>query len=126
MKIFLIHPVRGIDEDYSKAIDNQVAFLESQGNEVYYPKRDTEQDDPTGLEICRQNREAIYEADIIYIIWDGKSTGSLFDLGMAFAIGKPIRTVTGYFPPATDGKSFPSFVYAWEEDVLFEIQEQEE
>ena len=116
MKIFMICPVRGISEDYRQAIESQIANLESQGNEVYYPARDTDQIDPTGINICRQNRDAISNADIVYIIWDGKSTGSLFDLGMAFAINKPIRTVTGYFPPATDFKSFQSMVYDWEEN----------
>ena len=115
MKIFLICPVRGIDKDYQEAIESQVANLEQQGNQVYFPSRDTDQDDPTGLNICRQNREAIGNADMVYIIWDGKSTGSLFDLGMAFAMNKPIRTVIGYFPPATNGKSFQSMVYDWEE-----------
>jgi nucleoside 2-deoxyribosyltransferase len=112
MKIFLICPVRGISKEYQQAIEEQVTYLESHGNEVYYPARDTDQVDPTGINICLQNRDAISDADIIHIIWDGKSTGSLFDLGMAFAMNKPIRTVTGYFPPATDFKSFQSMVYA--------------
>jgi len=116
MKIFLICPVRGIDEAYKEAIENQVSFLESQGNEVYYPARDTNQNDPIGLRICQDNREAISNADEVHIIWDGKSTGSLFDLGMAFAMNKPIKTVIGYFPNSTNGKSFPNMIYAWEEE----------
>ncbi len=67
-----------------------MANLEEQGHTVYYPARDTDQSLPE-LEICRQNLEAIEQADEIHVYWDGTSQGAIFDLGMAFAMRKKIR-----------------------------------
>lgn len=118
MKIFLACPVRGINNEYRQGIEAQVKFLESQGHVVHYPPRDTNQQDPTGFQICFDNRKAIETADVVYVIWDGKSQGVLFDLGIAFALRKPIRTAIGYMPAVTNGKSFQNMIFAWEEADL--------
>ena len=115
MKVFLIRPVRGISQEYKEDIEHFITTLEAVGHDVYDPARDTNQRDPVGLDICKQNRQAITDCDVVNIIWDGKSTGSLFDLGMAFAMNKKIYTVIGMFPNSTMGKSFANMVYAWEE-----------
>jgi nucleoside 2-deoxyribosyltransferase len=114
MKIFLICPVRNITNEFRQAIETQVAFLESQGHQVYYPTRDTNQSN-SSIEICNDNCFAIQNADIVYIIWDGKSQGCLFDLGVAFALAKPIHTIIGYTPPKSSEKSFQNLMYEWEE-----------
>lgn len=116
MNIFLICPVRGITEEYAEGIETQVKELEAQGHKVHWPSRDTNQHDITGMNICEENRRAIKAADIVYVIWDGKSQGVLFDLGMAFAMKKKIRTITGYMPSMTNGKSFQNMIFAWEEN----------
>ena len=113
MRIFIIHPIREANDNYKKGIDNYVAMLEKQGHVVYQPSRDTDQDDFHGLRICQDNLKAIQEADEIHIAWDGKSKGCLFDLGMAFALGKTIRTIIGYFPAQSNGKSFQNMVYKY-------------
>ena len=107
-KGFLICPVRGHDPCETEAI---VADLEATGWAVHWPPRDTKQDDPIGLEICEQNRAAIAAASRIFIVWDGKSTGSLFDLGMAFALFKPLTVLDA--PPETQHKSFQNMMRAW-------------
>lgn len=109
MKTFLICPVRGHDPNETKEV---VQLLERQGWNVHWPPRDTNQNDDTGLRICRDNRQAIQAADVVHVIWDGKSQGCLFDLGMAFAMGKPVYTLG--LPKATGGKSFQNMVRAWE------------
>jgi hypothetical protein len=116
MKIFLICPVRGISDEYRAGIETQVKHLEQQGNLVHWPERDTNQKDSSGLRICRDNRKAIAAADVIYIIWDGKSQGVLFDIGMAFAMGKSVNTIVGYMPNMTSGKSFQNMIFDWEEN----------
>lgn len=108
MRSFLICPVRGLPPETHAAI---VADLESQGFIVHWPPRDTDQDDPTGLRICGENSEAIERADIVHVIWDGKSQGCLFDLGVAFALRKKISPIS--LPPPTDGKSFQNMIRAW-------------
>lgn len=105
---FLICPVRGIDPAQTAGV---VAQLEAAGWRVHWPPRDTDQDDPTGLRICRDNLVAIRAADVVHFVWDGKSQGCLFDLGMAFALGK--RVVPVETPPPTDGKSFQNMVAEW-------------
>jgi hypothetical protein len=108
MKTFLICPVRGKDPATYAAI---VARLETEGWTVHWPPRDTDQNDPVGLDICTRNRSAIAAADVVHVVWDGQSQGCLFDLGMAFALGK--RIVPVELPPATTGKSFQNMVRVW-------------
>lgn len=109
MKTFLICPVRS-----HSAIETQsvVSDLELAGWCVHWPHRDTDQVDPTGLQICHDNLLAIEAADVIHVIWDGKSQGCLFDLGMAFALRKPVRVI--FLPNVEDGvKSFQAMITAW-------------
>lgn len=108
LRTFLICPVRGVDPATSAAT---VAKLEAEGYAVHWPPRDTDQNDPTGLRICQDNAAAIKAADVIHVIWDGKSQGCLFDLGVAFAYGKKVIPVT--LPDATEGKSFQNMIAEW-------------
>ena len=108
MDTFLICPVRGHSPEETRVIVSQ---LEADGWTVHWPQRDTDQSDSVGLQICSDNRAAISKADAVHVIWDGKSQGVLFDLGMAFALGK--RVVPISLPDPTDGKSFQNMVRAW-------------
>lgn len=110
MKTFLICPVRGHEMSELRGV---VDDLEAQGYEVHWPYRDTNQADPTGLRICTDNMLAISRAEVIHVVWDGKSEGCLFDLGMAFALHKKIIPIS--LPPATEGKSFQNMITAWAE-----------
>jgi len=107
-KTFLICPVRGHSAGETAAV---VKRLEDKGWEVHWPHRDTDQDDSTGLRICIDNRKAIKDADAVHVIWDGKSQGCLFDLGMAFAFGKPLIIIS--IPEVDCGKSFQNMMMAW-------------
>jgi nucleoside 2-deoxyribosyltransferase len=115
VKIFVICPVRNLEENMREHIELEVTRWEAEGHQVHLPYRDTNQADSVGLNICKENRTAIEAADEVRIFWDGQSTGSLFDLGMAFALRKPIHPAIGCFPRMTNGKSFQNMVYAWEE-----------
>jgi len=110
MRAYLICPVRGHDPSETADI---VADLESQGWDVYWPHRDTDQDDPVGLKICEQNRRGIEESDAVFLMFDLDSRGSLFDLGMAFALRKPL-TIISAPPPDPNVKSFTVMIQAWE------------
>lgn len=107
-RTFLICPVRGVDPSLWGAI---VANLEQEGWTVHFPPRDTDQNDPDGYRICIDNMEAITVANAVHVIWDGKSQGCLFDLGMAFALGKRVIPVS--LPEPSEGKSFQNMVRAW-------------
>ena len=107
-KTFLICPVRGVPKSESESF---VLQLEDSGFSVHWPPRDTDQDDECGLRICSDNLSAIADADVVHFVWDGKSQGCLFDLGMAFALGKQVIPLK--MPPQTEHKSFQSMVSAY-------------
>ena len=121
MNIFLICGVRGATEAQIEMQQEHVQYLEEQGHMVHYPPRDTNQNDATGYNICKQNMAAIQAADRVDIMaYDSKlSEGSLFDLGMAFALGKQINPVIGHFPTlrnVASGKSFVRMIWKWEDE----------
>lgn len=108
--IFLICPVRNASEEARAAANAYVAGLEGRGYRVHWPPRDTDQDDPIGLRICRDNARAILAADEIHVWYDPASQGSVFDFGMLFMASEvigPKKKVVIANPealPATDGK----------------------
>jgi nucleoside 2-deoxyribosyltransferase len=104
MKIFIICPVREVTPEEKEIIAKHVFELEADGHKVHWPQRDTDQNDPNGVYICKQNRDAILKADEIHIYWNGKSAGSLFDFGMTFALRKPIKLINQI--NKTENKSF--------------------
>jgi nucleoside 2-deoxyribosyltransferase len=109
-KAFVICPVR----DNPEAGRSHTMSLELAGWDVHWPARDTEQvDDTGGFRICQDNRAAIEKADVIFFVWDGKSKGCLFDLGMAFALRK--RVIPLELPTDDiEGKSFVKVVKAYD------------
>jgi hypothetical protein len=109
-RAFLICPVRGADQTEANKI---VSDLESKGWDVHFPPRDTNQNDKSGYTICCTNMLAIKDAEMVFIYWDGKSTGSLFDAGMAFAFRKPITILS--IPELTGSKSFQDMFNEWED-----------
>ena len=108
MKTFLICPVRGHD---TTETENIVKKLENDGYSVHWPPRDTNQNDDTGYKICKQNLMAIMMSNVVHFVWNGESQGCLFDLGMAFALGKKVIPIS--MPDKTDGKSFQNMVTEW-------------
>jgi hypothetical protein len=113
-KTVLISPIRDLSIVPRMEIYAIADELEAEGWEVYCPLWDTEQcEDPDGLWICSDNRAAIRLANAVHVIWDGESQGVLFDLGMAFALGKPLYIIE--IPEKTDGKSFQNMMYKWSE-----------
>ena len=83
------------------------ALLTAKGHRVLYPVFDN-YSELGELEICIQNREMIEQADEVYVMWDGRSMGTVFDLGMAFALRKKVKVV--YINP----KSFRNLIHQME------------
>ena len=114
MKIFIICSVRGMDEDYRQSLEEYAQLLEQEGHKVYLPHRDTDQS-ATGLEICTQNMTGLSEAEVVHVFYSEKSQGTHFDLGMAFALKKPLVVVGNQPYEVTSGKSFPRMIDEWQE-----------
>lgn len=105
MRIYLIMPVRNVEPDLLASITEHVRQLEDSGHIVHFPYRDAPQSDPTGQVICQTHLKAMRECDEVHVIWDETSKGSHFDLGMAYALSKPIIAV-GTLHPIAPGKSY--------------------
>ena len=112
-KGFLICPVRGCSP---KETENIVSNLEEKGWKIHWPPRDTKQEDSEtgGFRICADNANAIKESEMVFFVWDGKSQGCLFDLGVAFALNKPL-TVISAPENVESGKSFQNMTRYWHE-----------
>lgn len=63
--------------------------LRREGHEVRVPAFD---DHPEfdELQVCKYNRESIEWADEVHLFWDNRSPGAVFDMGMVFALRKPL------------------------------------
>lgn len=110
--IFVICPVRNASLQQTEAIEEWVREFEADGKTVYWPARDTNQDDANGYRICRDNADAIKSAKSVHVWFDPASQGSLFDIGMAFALEKPIRLINRCMLEKTEKKSFQNVLLA--------------
>lgn len=110
--VFLICPVRNATETQKQRMTDYIEGLEKTCV-VYYPARDTNQNDDIGFRICQDNKTAIVKSDEVHIFWDADSQGSLFDLGMAFAFDKPLVLVNIEDVTKTPQKSFQNMIMHW-------------
>jgi hypothetical protein len=61
--------------------------------------------DQDSLKICEDNRFAMEHSDEVHVWYEPTSQGSLFDIGMAFVLGKPLFIVNPNAVQPTDSKS---------------------
>jgi nucleoside 2-deoxyribosyltransferase len=112
---FVISPVRNLSKDVIISLLNYEKKLLNQGfDKVYLPFRDTDQNQ-SGLGICETNRKELAKSREVHIWYQATSSGSKFDLGMVFALQKPL--VIANDVKRTEVKSFAQFIndYANEE-----------
>ena len=77
---------------YQQKIEEHAGYLKEKGNEVCIPMFDSEPN-LNELGIFTHNRELIEKSDEVHVIWDCRSNGTIFDLGMCFALRKPIKII---------------------------------
>ena len=115
--IYIICSVRGATDEVRKKLEDYTEKLEEQGYAVHLPHRNTNQGGRS-ITICDDNVEAMKWADEIHIFFDKNSTGSFFDMGAAFALGKPIKLIENEdYEAYIDGKyqkSFPHMLKEWD------------
>jgi len=112
-KIFLISPVRKVKARERMVIAAYASMLEGWGYRVHWPERDTPQDDTIGLDICEHNQRCIVAADEVHIWYNKASQGSIFDFGMAFALGKKLIIANKSAIEPTPRKSFENVLLAY-------------
>lgn len=114
--VFLICPVRGVSEEEKSKIAEYVAKLEEVGHKVHWPYRDTDQDDPTGgIRICHDNHKAIKKSDEVHIWYNRDSKGSIFDLGIVYALKKIVVLANPEDVKPTQEKSFENLILKLDE-----------
>lgn len=90
-KIFLISPVRNATDDQRNQIEEYKKICEEAGYKIHVPHLNTVQSDMLGgYTICHQNAKALAESEAIHIYYDKNSKGSMFDLGVAASLAKPL------------------------------------
>ena len=75
---------------YREKFEELAKTLRCEGYEVKIPAFD-DHPDFDEYDVCNYNREVVEWADIIYLIWDGRSVGVIFDFGMIFMARKPFK-----------------------------------
>jgi len=73
-------------------VDVYVAALKSKGHSVFNPIYGSKENLVTH-DILNINLDAIKQCDEVHVIWDGSSYGTIFDLGNAYALHKPIKII---------------------------------
>jgi len=114
--IYIICPVRKLPPEVKKLLDAYVTKLEEdKDNHVHYPPRDVDQT-RSGMDICIEHSEFMNIADEVHVYWDPESSGSKFDLGMAFVrfLNKPgFKVVIINKVEPTEEKSFTNVLLAF-------------
>lgn len=105
MKYYAICPVRHATPDQLKLMLDVVEGVREEGHKVHFPPTDVDQNCPTGLSICEAHLKAMVECDSVLLFYDETSGGSKFDLGMAYALNKPIIPLFS-FGDIPKGKSY--------------------
>jgi predicted TIM-barrel fold metal-dependent hydrolase len=98
VNIYIICAVRNASPDRVAEIRRHAEAMRFKGHQVHFPPDDAPQDDPTGAAICRTHLKAMKIANEVHVFWDVRSSGSHFDLGMAYALGKKIVPLTLEMP----------------------------
>ena len=113
-KIFLICPVRNATEEQRKWIENFVSEKCNEGYTIHAPHLHTRQKDLFGgYAICVQNAEAVASSEEIDIYYDQSSTGSVFDLGVAYALYKPLKVLNKEKIEFNENDSIDNLVKTW-------------
>ena len=102
MKIYILCPVRKMTNEEKVFVENHIDEL-SKEHEVH-SYRDVEQNCETGSSIVLAHGKAIEECDEVHVFWNHESTGSHFDLGMAYAWKKKIVFIKLF--KDNEGKSY--------------------
>lgn len=91
MKIFIIGSMQ-----FRESIEAHRDRLISEGHDARMP--DFGNGNRSALTICENNRAHIEWADMIYLVWNKFSLGTILDFGVAFGLRKPLKAYHIYQP----------------------------
>jgi len=67
------------------------AEMEAKGHIVTLPLFDKDSDDE--LHLTRVNKTRIMESDQVHLIWDGRSPGTILDIGIVIGLGQALKII---------------------------------
>lgn len=122
-KIFMICPVRIATPEIDEYLKDYRDGLKDKGYKVHYPPEDTNQEDPIGLNILNENKNAIIDANEVWMYYHPSSKGSVFDLGMSFMAEKPLYIINADDMLDDLNSDFPQFLfkYAYNADISLHV-----
>jgi len=103
MKIMIIGSAGYLDE-----IKAHQASLRADGHDAEIAAYDALKE-ANEFEVCSYNKDRIKWADEVHVFWDSRSIGTLFDIGMAFALDKPMLAIK------LQSKTFRNFVLQYDD-----------
>lgn len=113
-KIFLISPVRYLSDDKKLFIDGYANKKKNEGYNIHVPYLNTRQTDLFGgYAICKQNALAMASSSEVDIYYDKDSFGSVFDLGVAYALHKPLKIINKHDVIFDLDQPIDSIIYKW-------------
>ncbi len=83
MGIYLICPVRKLEDEEKELLDAYVSRIRKRGEKIKCPYEDTDQDDEVGLRIVNEHENDILENEFVHVWWNPKSRGSLWDIAQS-------------------------------------------
>mgnify|MGYP002637089847 CR=1 FL=1 len=86
--------------------------LEAKGHTVTMPTFDD--DETEAIKILQGNREKIAGADQVHLIWDGRSPGTILDIGITIGLYRPLKII--YLEP----KTMPDIAKKYAEEWKYE------
>ena len=110
-KVFIICPMNSATKKQKTQIENYAKQLQSSDIEVCYPA--SNQIDNTGFKTCCDNRTAIADCTEVHVFWNKNSDGILFDLGVAFGLGKKLKIINPGDLDKKAGISFSNMIAKW-------------
>lgn len=85
--------------------------LEKEGHEVFIPAFDN-LDGMNETQVCTHNLNGIKQAKEVHVIWDARSQGTIFDMGMCFVLNKPVKIIY------MNNKTFPNLLQQMEQNNI--------
>lgn len=90
------------------------AEMEAKGHTAVMPTFDSQAD--TSLGLTTENAINIDRADQVHLIWDGRSTGTILDLGMVIGLKKPLKII--FLEPKTIAQVAEQYAELWKNETF--------
>jgi len=111
MKVFVIYPTKNCDSEMKKRIKVAIKRLEDSDMKVYTSIANIAQDGGCCWDTYSTVLSTMADVDVVCVAWNDKNQNVLFELGIAFALKKPIVLLPECF--SASNKSLINMIKHW-------------